>query len=56
MLAIDLPKPSAYFGLVCEGDRVTDAAPIAKYAVGWPVQRAIDYFASRGATVEFVDG
>lgn len=43
--------PWATFGLVVRDGRVAEAAPIARYAVGWKVKRAVDYFTGRGAVV-----
>lgn len=43
----------ACFGLVVDGElRVTRAAPIAKYAVGWPAGKAKSYFRDRGFEVQ----
>ena len=49
ILVVELPF--ATFGLVIVNGHVVDAAPIARYAVGWKVKRAVDYFTRRGAVV-----
>ena len=47
--------PWATFGLVCRRGYVVEAAPIARYAIGWSVEQAVIYFASRGADLELGD-
>jgi hypothetical protein len=44
--------PWATFGLVCRRGRIVGSAPIARYAIGWTVDEAMTYFASRGAEIE----
>jgi hypothetical protein len=44
--------PWATFGLVCRRGQVVEAAPIARYAIGWSIDQAVTYFASRGAEME----
>lgn len=44
--------PWATFGLVVDGGhRVSEAAPIASWAVGRPAREVWDYYARRGAEV-----
>lgn len=49
LLVVELPW--AMFALVVQDGRVVEAAPIARYAVGWDVRRAVRYFTGRGAVV-----
>jgi hypothetical protein len=43
--------PWAAFGLVVHDGYVVEAAPIARYAIGWSVDQATAYFASRGGEI-----
>lgn len=40
------------FGFVVEAGFVTHIAPVASYARGWTVDRAVDYFRRRGTIIE----
>jgi hypothetical protein len=40
--------PHATFGLVVLDGMVVEAAPIARYALGWSLGRAVGYFGRRG--------
>jgi hypothetical protein len=46
MLIFDAPY--FYAAVVLNGERVSRAAPILKYMVGWSVYRAIDYAERKG--------
>jgi hypothetical protein len=48
--------PWATFGLVARDGIVVQAAPVARYAEGWTVERALRYFAGRGATIQEAQG
>lgn len=54
MIRVLFPGRGPVFGLVVDGERVTAAAPIARYAVGWTAIRAVRYFVGRGCRVELV--
>lgn len=43
--------PHCCFGIVDDNGRIVDAAPIAKYTVGWQTLDAVAYFQRRGAKV-----
>jgi hypothetical protein len=55
-MRVELERPRATFGFVfsTETGRVTEAAPIARYIVGWPIDRAVGYFERRGGAVAMV--
>lgn len=40
------------FGLVFEDGRVTEAAPVARWALGKPKSKVLDYYRRKGARVE----
>jgi hypothetical protein len=40
------------FGLVFEDGRVTEAAPVARWALGKPKSKVLDYYRQKGARVE----
>lgn len=40
------------FGLVARNNVIVQTAPVARYAEGWTLDRAIAYFTSRGAAIE----
>ncbi|MET8864657.1 hypothetical protein ABZW11_17105 [Nonomuraea sp. NPDC004580] len=42
--------PHATFAVVVRDGRVSDAAPIARWAVGKPERQVADYFRRKGAT------
>lgn len=48
---IGVSLPFATFALIVDRGVVTDAAPIARYTVGWEARRADEYFTRRGARV-----
>ena len=45
--------PHATFGLIISGGRITDTAPIAKWAIGRDEREVSAYFRKRGA--QFAD-
>ncbi len=47
-MLVRVVAPHFVAGLVVEDGKVTEAAPILRYTLGWPQQKASRYFRSKG--------
>jgi hypothetical protein len=43
--------PHATFGIISDGETVTDAAPIARWTIGKPVRDVAKYYQRKGAEI-----
>ena len=54
LLVVSFPGRGPVVGLVVRDGRITRAAPVARYCLGWPADRVRSYFVGRGCDVQAI--